>query len=111
MIDEPLWVDTCPLCEMFTKRLTTKLYWPSNPEDVIKSEFIIVECPDKHIPMIVYRDHVFSVLSESWGKMLYQSKKIFGNHIRVNIKMNRVKDHWHATILLDEGMNAYSTKE
>ena len=102
MIDEPLWVDCCPLCEMFTERINTKLYWPIDPNEIKRSEFIIVECPKKHIPMIIFRDHVFTVLSEYWGKMLYQARKIFGNSIKINIKMSRIKDHWHGYIIIED---------
>jgi len=103
MIDEALWVESCPLCRIFSHgELKTKLYWPENKKDIKSSEFIIIECPEKHIPMIVYRDHVFTVLSQSWGKMLYRAKKIFGSSIKVNIKMKRIKDHWHAYIILEE---------
>jgi len=66
MIEEPLWVLSCPLCEILKNKATNiKLYWPENPEDICKTEFIIISYPDEKFPLVLFRDHVDSVLEEN----------------------------------------------
>ena len=101
--DEPLWVFGCPHCMAFSHlEITTKLYWPESIEQVKDSEFIIIDCPKKHIPHVIYRDHVPTVLSEAWGRMLYRSRKIFGNDIKLNISSDFIRDHFNAFVIVDK---------
>jgi len=98
-------VDGCPLCEIFSKgRIITKLYWPEDPRDIPTSEFVIVDCSNCKIPMVVYNEHVTSISRESWGRILYRSKMIFGRGITLRLKRRTIRDHWHAHI---EGIIKY----
>jgi hypothetical protein len=99
MRDDSLLVDGCPLCKIFKdKSPTTKLYWPLNPQDIPNSEFIIVECPVYNIPEVIYKDHVMTITRESWGKMLYKCKTLFGNNIMLKSKYKTVSDHYHCYV-------------
>jgi len=101
--DEPLWVLGCPYCMAFSHlEIKTKLYWPENINQVKDSDFIIIECPRKHIPHVIFRDHVPAVLSESWGRMLYRARKIFGNDIKLNISSEFIRDHFNCYVVKNE---------
>ena len=100
MKDKPLWIVSCPLCRVFSHgEIKTKLYWPENPEDIRNSEFIIVDCMTCKIPMVIYRDHVSSILNEPWGRILYRCKKIFGEDVKLRCKAKSIKDHFHCHIV------------
>jgi len=101
--DKPLWITGCPLCEAFTNPdESIKLYWPESIEEIKNSEFIIIECQSKKIPRLIYRDHIPNVLSESWGRMLYRSRKIFGNDIKLNISSDFIRDHFNCYVIKNE---------
>jgi len=97
--DKPLWIDGCPYCEAFTKLNIKKLYYPHTIDEVKKSEFIIIDCPKKHQPLLIYRDHTPHVLSESWGRMLYVARKEFGQNIKLHISSEFIIDHFCAYIV------------
>jgi len=101
--DEPLWVKGCPYCESYSSlEINGKLYWPEDISKVKDCEFIIIECPKKKMPHVIYRDHVPTVLSESWGRMLYRSRKIFGNDIKLNISSDFIRDHFNCYVIKSE---------
>lgn len=89
-------VDNCPLCEIFTKKnIKTKIYWPLDIEDVPKSEFVILECTNCKVPMVVLGEHVTSVSKECWGRILYRCRKLFGGGISLRTYQRTIKDHIH----------------
>jgi len=99
-IEEPLWVDGCPLCRIFShEEIITKLYYPEKKEDVKTSEFVIVNCKTCKIPMIVYRDHVTTISKESWGRLLYICRKQFGSGTKIRNRPRTIKDHFHCHII------------
>lgn len=99
MVDNPIRIKGCPLCRIFTKKeILTKLHYPENIEDIPKSEFVIVDCKSCNKPMVVIGEHVTSITSECWGRILYRSKKIFGSNINLRTKTRTIRDHWHAHI-------------
>jgi hypothetical protein len=98
-IDEPLWVISCSFCEIFkNNKITTKLYWPENINLVSKSEFIIIDSPIENHPVIIFRDHVDTIMSETWGNMLYRCRKLFGESVRLNLNTKLCKDHFYCDI-------------
>lgn len=97
--EDPLWVISCPLCEIIRdKKITTTLYWPEDIEQIHKSEFIIIDSPYSKNPIVIFRDHTSTVLSECWGSMIYRCRKIFGDSIRLKWNTNIVKDHFYCDI-------------
>ena len=101
--DEALWVLGCPYCMAFSHlEIQTKLYWPEDISQVKNSEFIIIECPKRKIPLIIYRDHIPTVLSESWGRMLYRARNIFGDDIKINISSEYISDHFNCYVIKSE---------
>jgi len=96
MKDSRLLVKGCPLCSIFTeKNIYTKLYWPNNIEEVPESEFVILDCDTCKIPMVVYGDHVMSLTKESWGRILYRCRKLFGSGITLRKSQRKILDHLH----------------
>ena len=92
-------VKGCPLCEIFTKKdVKTKLYWPETIDEIPDSEFVIVDCSEKKVPLIIYGEHITTITREAWGRILYRSRKIFGGGITLRTKMLTCRDHWHAYI-------------
>ena len=103
MADKPLWILGCELCKLFIAwDDSVKLYWPENKMDIKKSEFIIVDCPTCGKPIVVYRDHVSSILSESWGRILYRCRKIFGNSIKLHLISKCEREHLNYHIIKEE---------
>ena len=99
MIEEPLWVISCPFCEILKNRTNyKKLYWPENQDDIPKSEFIIIEYPNEKFPIVIFRDHIDSILEESWGNILYRCRKIFGESINLIYGNKIAKDHFYCYI-------------
>jgi hypothetical protein len=97
--EEPLWVISCPLCEIFkNKNITTKLYWPESIDLIQKSAFIIIDSPLGKNPIIILNDHIGEVLGETWGMMLYRCRKIFGESVRLNWNNKICKDHFYCDI-------------
>jgi hypothetical protein len=97
--DEPLWVLSCPLCEIFRDRkITTKLYWPETIEEIPQAEFIIIDSPVDKCPIIIFRDHTDTILSENWGNMLYRCRKLFGDSVRLKWTTKIAKDHFYCDI-------------
>jgi len=91
-------VDGCPLCDIFNnKELKSKLYYPESKDGIESSEFVVVDCVSCNIPMVVYGEHLTSVTSEAWGRILYQCRKIFGNTITLKPQQRTIRDHihWH----------------
>jgi hypothetical protein len=100
MIDKPLWIDGCKLCDLFKDhKLITKLLYPTNLEDIDKSMFIIVHTKYFKYPTVVYRDHIDSVLRNDWGKMLYTCKKLFGDRVNLKCNPSKLKEHFHCQII------------
>ena len=101
--DKPLWIVGCNLCKFFIQwDNSTKLYWPENPRDIKTSEFIIVDCPNCKKPIVIYQDHVSSILSEAWGRILYRCRKIFGNNIKLHIISKCEREHLNYHIVKGE---------
>lgn len=97
--EKPLWVVSCPLCELIKdKRVVTKIYWPEDICLIHESEFIIIDSPYSKNPIIIIRDHIDTVLSETWGIMLYRCRKIFGESVRLNWNNKICKDHFYCDI-------------
>ena len=102
MKDKPLWITGCKLCDIFTNYNGEKIYWPQNISDIKKSEFIITDCPYCGEPIVVYRDHVNTILSETWGRILYRCKKIFGKNTKLHIYSKCELEHLNYHIVVDE---------
>lgn len=89
-------VENCPLCDILTKQeIHTKLYYPENLSDIPNSEFVVLQCPTNDLPMVVYGEHLTSVTSEAWGRILYQCRKLFGNNITLKAHQKTIRDHIH----------------
>lgn len=98
-------VSGCPLCSIFdNEEIITKLYYPETIDGLDKIEFVIVDCKSCNIPMVVYCEHVTSITSEAWGRILYQARKLFGKTIVLKEHKHTIKDHihWHV-----HNMNKY----
>lgn len=103
MVDyEKYLVPGCPLCDLFSKKreINTKLYYPKYSQINEDTEFIIL---DSFIygtkgPIIVVGDHVENVGRETWGRILYRCRKMFGSGIELKFKQRRIPDHWYAQI-------------
>ena len=78
--------------------ITTKLYWPESIDEIPNAEFVVVDCLSCNTPMVVYTEHTMSVSKESWGRILYRCRKLFGNGMELKIKTRTIRDHWHAHI-------------
>ena len=103
MLDEPIRVVSCPLCRIFShKEVITKLYWPESIEDIPKSEFVIVDCKSCKVPMVVLGEHITTINRETWGRILYRTKKIFGSRVTLRTKTRTIRDHWHAHVYKKE---------
>jgi len=97
--DEPLWVLSCPFCELFKNNKTiTRIYWPEDINLISKSEFIIIDSPVDKNPIVIFRDHTDSVLDETWGNILYRCRKLFGDSVRLKINTKISKDHFYCDI-------------
>ena len=92
-------VDGCDLCKYFKnpESITMKLHYPNNVSLVKNSDFIIIESNTG--PMIIINDHITDISKELWGKILYTSKKLYGDIIR--LKIDKCKDymHWNARVM------------
>ena len=87
-------------------KLTHFSKWiPSYPDDVSKirdSDFIIIASDTG--PMIIINDHITDISKEMWGKILYTSKKLYGDIIRLKIDKSKDYIHWNARVMsLDRG--------
>jgi len=92
-------VDGCPLCDIFTKlNIKTKLYYPEKDEILNEDDFVIVDCLTCKTPMVVVADHVTEIGREQWGRILYRSRTLFGNGIKLRTNRRKITDHWHAHI-------------
>lgn len=92
----------CPLCEIFLNpedNLHTKLYYPENPKDIKTCDYIVIECQTCKVPMFVIRDHVNSISSDLWGRILKTSRELFGYNVRLRTKPRTIKNHWHAHVI------------
>ena len=95
-MDDYIRISNCSLCNIFTKKdIDTKLYYPENTNNLDKEEFVIVDCLSCKTPMIVYSEHVTSITSEAWGRILYRTRKIFGNTIKLKEHNRKIRDHIH----------------
>jgi len=103
MKDKPLLVAGCPLCDIFLdKKVRTKLYWPNSENDILDSEFIIIDCETCKIPMLVFKDHTPNISKETWGRILYRCRNVFGNNITLRTKARRIFDHFHCHIIIED---------
>jgi len=101
-MDHQIRVKGCPLCDIFLdpkNNLKTKLYYPEKVEDIPKAEFIIVDCLTCKTPMVIYGEHITQITRESWGRILYRSRRIFGGGITLRCKGRRIFDHHHCHIM------------
>ena len=88
----------CPLCEIYlSKNIYTKLHYPIL-EKVDEVDFVILDCATCKVPMVVIRDHVSEVSKELWGRILYQSKRMFGN-VQLRCESRLIKDHYHCHLV------------
>lgn len=102
-MDEPLHIIDCPLCRIFSHgEVKTKLYWPETKEEVAGSEFVIVDCSDCHVPLIVLGEHIEDITRECWGRILYRCRLIFGSNMRLRLHRRKIQDHWHAHLINKE---------
>ena len=99
MSDEPLLVDGCPLCEIIQKKINKKIYYPLD-KDLIKSEFIISECPWCGNPIVIFRDHIPTILHDQWGRMIYIVRKTFEKP-KINRSIHRYREHFYCHIEVD----------
>ena len=83
----------CALCDL---KETSKIYKDT-------SEFIIIECKDCHVPMVVWKDHTMKIAKNQWLMMIDElivvGKKVFGmTNFRIDMKQRKIPDHlhWHA---------------
>lgn len=91
----------CPLCEIFlhpSEKKITKLYYPNLLDEINKVDFIIVDCKDCKVPMVVLRDHITDTSKEIWGRMLFKVRGLFGD-VRLRCKPGKVHDHFHCHIV------------
>ena len=96
---DTLHVDSCPLCEIFTKnKITTKLYYPEQDKINETDDFVIIGCKYCKTPIVVVTDHITDIGKEQWGRILYRCKKIFGNGIRLQTRRKIIRDHYHCHI-------------
>ena len=92
-------VTNCPLCNIFEHlNINTKLYFPTLEEIQKQDDFVIIDCQDCQVPMVVVSEHVTEIGKEQWGRILYQSRRLFGN-IVLRPYMRKIKDHWHRHII------------
>jgi len=84
----------CPLCELFNKLPEDiKLYYPQNKDDVPNSEFIIIDCKDCNLPVVIYGEHVAELTKEAYGRILYKCRMLFGNDVVIKNGHSLVNDH------------------
>jgi len=94
-LEKPLWVTSCPYCRIFSNlEVNDRLIWPRTKEEIKNSEFVIVKCETYDIPLVIYRDHVSSVSSEPWGRILFRCRDLFGNNIKLKLKPRKIIDHF-----------------
>ena len=95
MKTEKLLVKNCPYCELI-KSLSenTKLYYPNRREEVSDSDFIIVDCEECNVPIVIYGEHITELTKETYGRILHRCKMLFGNTIKIGNKHRVVQDHW-----------------
>lgn len=94
METDKLRVTNCPLCELFKKFSDdTKLYYPTNKEDISKSEFIIIDCKDCKMPVVIYGEHITELTREAYGKILYKCRMLFGNDVILKDGHKIINDH------------------
>ena len=99
MKDLPLRVCDCNLCRIFSHReFKGKIYYPETIEELDICEFAIIEDEETNTPMIVASEHIPDISREYWGRVLYRCRKLFGDTVRLNTRMNKIKDHWHCFV-------------
>jgi len=94
-------VPGCPLCDLYlisgSCSNTTIHYLESNTIDT--SDFIIINCNNCGLPLVVPRDHTITISKDMWGRILYQCRKLFGENMRLRCKARNINDHWHAHVI------------
>ncbi|MBE3093949.1 MAG: hypothetical protein IMZ52_02880 [Actinobacteria bacterium] len=85
----------CPYCLLF-KELPegTILHYPKDKVDIDKVEFIIIDCKDCKLPMVVYGEHVTEITREAYGRILFRCKLLFGADAMLKDKHRVVQDHF-----------------
>ena len=93
--DKLLRVLGCPYCAMLNNfNENIKLHYPESIEKVKDSDFIIIEMKDYPSPIVIFGEHIAEITSETWGRMLYRCKMLFGNNIQLKEKKKIIDEHW-----------------
>jgi len=92
--DKPLWILGCERCKIFIEAKTPgKLIYPDDKNKIQTAEYVIYEGEDGSA-CVVFRDHLDLVTRESWGRMLYIVKTIYGGRIRVKYNRRETGEHF-----------------
>ena len=88
-------VSGCPLCSIFLNSSQKYLFIDKN--SLKSSDFVIIE--GKKTPIIVVRDHIDVISNSLWGRILYETRNLYGNSVRLTSKPMIVEDHWCAYVM------------
>ena len=91
--DKPLWILGCERCKIFLENVVPgKLVYPEK-DKIHNTEYVIYE-DDEGQGIVIFRDHVSAVTRESWGRMLYIARNIYGKKIRVKYDKRDTGEHF-----------------
>ena len=95
-------IPSCPLCKIFLnpeESMISKLYYSSS--DTIKtSDFIIMGILSTDKPIVVVRDHVPTISSDLWGKIVYACRKQYGGNVRLKSIQESKYEHFYSLIII-----------
>jgi hypothetical protein len=85
----------CPLCSIFLN--SGQKYLFIDKDNLKSSDFVIIE--GKRTPIVVVRDHIDVISNSLWGRILYETRNLYGASVRLQCKPMIVEDHWHAFVV------------
>jgi ribosomal protein S27E len=94
-MDLKLKICDCPYCNYF-KELPegTVLLYPKDKKDIELAEFIIIECNECKLPVVIYGEHVMEITREAYGRILFRCKILFGADAMLKEKHTKIHDHF-----------------
>ena len=95
-------IDGCPLCNIFIdpEHSVVKEFVFIEKDDINKADFIVITQKLLTVPMVVVRDHVPTISSDLWGKILYYCRNEYGAGVRLRGNIKNFPDHFHSYIIV-----------
>ena len=92
----------CKLCEVFFHIDDYELIFPKSKDQIDKEDYIIILCKECGDYILILRDHTEYITNELFGKILYSTRKIISNSIKIDTNLKHSFDHFHCHIKTKE---------